>query len=1131
MRKLIFIGYMFIMLPVFLKAQIDVLTQHNDLARTGANLREKLLNVKNVDSSQFGLLFSHTIDDQEYTQPLIVGHLMMPKVGPVNVVFAATVNNTVYAFDADNPNRTSPYWQVNFTPSGTKVPKNTDMTGACGGYYQDFSGKIGIVGTPFIDTATFTMYFVSRDINSSSKFEQWFHAIDIRTGYERQYSPVKINAKYYGNGDGNVNDTIYFDSQRANQRAGITLVKGVVYITWSSHCDWGPYHGWIIGYDAKSLAQKCVWMDNANGYNAGIWMSGQGITSDEQGNLYVSTGNGSVGYNGDLANTINRGESFIKLKPAGNTLKVESFFTPADWQKLEDNDMDLGTSGIMLIPGTKWAISGGKEGVVYLVNRDTMGGVDTNDNILQEIPFGEWCEHHVGPVVWQSDSGEFIYFWPVSQYSYQYKLNVAKKKLDYYAYGKDYVSGHPGGILSISADGSKVGSGILWATAPYSGDAIHQTQPGILRAYDAANISIEIWNSNLKSKDSSGGLAKFVPPTVANGKVYVATFSGSLNVYGIAPPNDSFIVSDSAGCSPVSVSFTNETDTSKIKLKSWFWDFGDGTLSNSWNASHTFTKSGNYYVTFYDTASGSARQFSKLISVYSPTAIAFSVNNSGQCLYGNQFTFSEPTNSIVKSVSWDFGDGTATASTDTVSHSYNSAGTYKVVLTSTSVYGCIDTISSTVVVYPTPSGVDFTVNDTAECKFGNTPVFTNTTTSTDSIITYYWSFGDGFTSNSKKPVHAYRKPGNYTVSLYVATIHGCTDSIKKTTHVFPVLLGTNFTVNDSAQCFKDNSFLFSNTSKPNDSNITGYSWDFGDSSKGATVNNPSHSYLAPGYYNVSLTMTSVYGCMNRFTEKVHVLPNLNKVNFNVNDSIQCLAGNTFVFSDTALTHNSSYIRDWSFGDGSYSTSLSPIHSYKYSGYYNTSLKISQKGGCDDSVTKTMFVSPPLTGYISGDTAVKQGDTSLYTFIPSDTSGKINNWDFTGGSRYTASLNNIKIIWQQSGKQLIAAHAGNSSGCTDSAILKVNVQSINGVQKVGAPFRNVQISPNPNSGSFLLTLTNDQAQDIMITIYNALGRQVYRHIDTNYKGAYSRKITLKNKGVYILDIKGNYGEANLKVIVQ
>src|SRR5207302_1983355 len=231
---------------------------------------------------------------------------------------------------------------------------NTDVTGACGGSYQDFSGNIGIVGTPVIDAARGTMYFVARSTTGST-FVQYLHAVNIVDGNEIAGSPTVITATYSGNGDGSVNGVIAFDAQRQNQRQGLTLLNGIVYVTFSSHCDWGPYHGWILGYDAATLQQRVVYDATPNGYAGGMWESGTGMAAD-------------------AASPTNRAESALKLTLAGSTLRVASYFTPYDYQYLNDYDLDYGSMGGLLIPNSGYYLTGAKDGTLYLVNKDAMGG-------------------------------------------------------------------------------------------------------------------------------------------------------------------------------------------------------------------------------------------------------------------------------------------------------------------------------------------------------------------------------------------------------------------------------------------------------------------------------------------------------------------------------------------------------------------------------------------------------------------------------------------------------------------------------------------------------------------------------------------------------------------------------------
>jgi hypothetical protein len=522
------------------RADVAVLTQHNDLARTGANLQETLLNTTNVNTNTFGLIFTRAVDDQIYAQPLIMPNVNIPGKGRHNLVIVATVNDSVYAFDADNPSVSEPYWKVNFLKTNAVSPRNTDMTAWD---YQDFSDNSGIVGTPVINPLTWTIYLVARTKEYGTNYVQRLHALDIRTGAERSNSPVIITATYPGNGAGSAGDLITFDSRRQNQRPALALVKGVVYIAWASHGDWGPYHGWLIGYDATTLQQTAVYNTTADGYNGGIWMSGQGPAADAKGNLYVSTGNGSVGHSGDPRNVSNRGESFLKLTPDGKRFKLASWFTPFNFQGLENKDYDLGSGGILLIPRTSFAFSGGKDGTVYLVNRDQMGGLsdatNADVNVLQSFQVTGKRSGDFGvygsPVWWDGPDGSYAYLQCESDYLRQYKFNRAKNIFLLPAYAQTQTStphGMPGGILSISANGKTAGSGIVWASQPV-GNANQATRPGILLAYEAQNVGIELWNSEQNvARDSVGNFAKFVPPTIANGKVYLATFSGRLNVYG-----------------------------------------------------------------------------------------------------------------------------------------------------------------------------------------------------------------------------------------------------------------------------------------------------------------------------------------------------------------------------------------------------------------------------------------------------------------------------------------------------------------------------------------------------------------------------------------------------------------------
>ncbi len=526
-------------------ADVAVLTQHNDLARSGANLNERILNVHNVNANQFGLVFTRDVDDQIYAQPLIITHVSLGARGMHNLIIVATVNDSVYAFDADSAANAAPWWRDNFLDENTVAPNAADMTDACGGEYADFNGNIGIVSTPVIDPSTGTIYLLARTKEHGTNFVQRLHALDVRTGAERPRSPVRIAATYAGNGSGNVEGVITFDPKRGNQRAGLALVNGLVYIAWSSHCDWGPYHGWVMGFDAATLQQRVVYNTTPEGVNGGIWMSGQAPAADAQGNLILAVGNGTVGADGDPTKVVNRGESLLKLTRDGGSLRVADWFTPSNWQDLENTDNDFGNSGVLLIPGTELAFSGTKEGKVYLVNRNHMNGLghaksDTDAvQSFQVTSPGSSYGLFGAPIWWDGPSGSYAYLWCKQDYLRQYQFDPAagKFRLPEYARGPGPDrAAMPGGILSLSANGRKSGTGIVWASHPFKCDANHAVCPGILRAYDAENVGRELWNSDQAGgRDAVGSFAKFVPPTVANGRVYLATFSKRLNVYGLLP--------------------------------------------------------------------------------------------------------------------------------------------------------------------------------------------------------------------------------------------------------------------------------------------------------------------------------------------------------------------------------------------------------------------------------------------------------------------------------------------------------------------------------------------------------------------------------------------------------------------
>ncbi len=519
---------------------VSVLTQHNDNTRAGLNSHEAALNTSNVNGIQFGRLFDLLVDDDVFTQPLIYGNLNIGG-GTHNVVFISTTNNTIYAYDADNG---SFYWKVNYTQPGMNPPNTSQMTSSWCNPYWGFNNHVGITGTPVIDSATKTIYFVAKSYQGN-KFYQYLHAVDITSGNEKSGSPVLIAGSVPGNGDGSVNNVVSFDPLRGNQRQALTLTNGTVYITYASHCDWNPYHGWVFGYDAHSLQLQYLYNDTPAGEAGGIWESGQGPAADAQGNLYLVSGNGTVGndpfsasingtvpgtMNSDPANLLNRGESAIKLSPAGSGLQVSSFFTPYDYYNMDLNDLDYGVMGAFLIPNSNYFLTGAKNGNLYLLNKDNMGGYSSLGNqVLQVVPLN--VSLHCQPAYYKSATNEYVYIWSEDDQlrSLKFNRNSANLSPGQVLPSTSGPLNDVGAFLSVSSNGTTAGTGILWAYY-YSTAAGNQT---ILAAFDASNITKELWNSAQNSNDNPGNFAKYSTVTIANGHVYVPTLSKMVSVYGL----------------------------------------------------------------------------------------------------------------------------------------------------------------------------------------------------------------------------------------------------------------------------------------------------------------------------------------------------------------------------------------------------------------------------------------------------------------------------------------------------------------------------------------------------------------------------------------------------------------------
>ena len=520
------------------EAQTAVLTQHNDNSRTGANLNETVLNTSNVNATKFGKLYNLKVDGYIYAQPLYVANVRILSQGVHNVVYVATMNNNLYAFDADNGAK---LWVKNYGPP---VPASDVQP-----YYHDISGNVGILSTPVIDPGANTIYFVSRNKNQDGSYHQWLNAADITSGASLLGGPKEIRATYGG---------LTFDPRIQNQRPALTLANGNIYIAWASHNDAYAYHGWVMAYAAHSLNQTGVYVDTPPlvymgknvGSNGGIWQAGQGATVDGSGNVYFSTGNGT--YTSDGANT---GNSFVKLAPS---LALLDWFTPYNSDVMNGADEDLGSAGLLGLPDTHYLLGGGKQGMLYLVDTHSMGRFNSSsDHVVQEwqAVHGVGSSHIHGTPVYLHDPvlGPAIYIWGENDFLRAYAFNAQTGLFNTTAVAKSAMTAPvtnangamPGGFLSISSNNGQKGTGIVWATTPYNANANNAVVQGIVHAFDASTLK-ELWNDKMNAgRDEIGNFAKFCPPTVANGKVYVPTFGplgsssmGALAIYGTIPlPN------------------------------------------------------------------------------------------------------------------------------------------------------------------------------------------------------------------------------------------------------------------------------------------------------------------------------------------------------------------------------------------------------------------------------------------------------------------------------------------------------------------------------------------------------------------------------------------------------------------
>ncbi len=496
---------------------VGVLTYHNDNVRSGLNANEAILTPANVNSANFARLFSQTVDGNVFADPLIVPNVTIPGQGVHNVLIIATEHDSVYAFDADNNSgaNASPLWHTNFLnpAAGITTVPSVDIGSSV------IPVEVGITGTPVIDPDTSTIYLVARTkevvTGVSTNYVQRLHALDLFTGAEKFGGPVVINASVPGTGDGNVGGTVTFNGLREVDRSALLLFNGVIYIGFASLGDKTPYHGWLLGYDAHTLAQTYVFNSNPNGIDSGIWESGNGPAVDTNGFIYVSTGNGTF----DGATNNDYADSLLKLAPS-NTLTLVDFFTPHDQFMLSGMDLDFGSGGMTLLPDETGSVAhphlivcAGKQGTIYLVDRDNLTQFNTPvDLVVQEMPSNILKS-------WGSPAyfNHTVYFIGANDRLKAFSMSNAV--IGATVVSNSVVYSGNGAIPTLSANG--LSNGIVWAV---------NSVTHILHAYNGTNVATEFGvGQNLTSA------TKFSVPVVANGKVYVGTTTAAV-VFGLNTP-------------------------------------------------------------------------------------------------------------------------------------------------------------------------------------------------------------------------------------------------------------------------------------------------------------------------------------------------------------------------------------------------------------------------------------------------------------------------------------------------------------------------------------------------------------------------------------------------------------------
>ncbi len=527
---------------------------------TGANLTETTLNTSNVALDTFGMIFAVPVDDAIFAQPLYVPGVAIPNQGTHNVVYVATMSDTLYAFDAENG---AELWSVNLASAVNATP--VPIAKFVFNDNKNIVGNLGILSTPVIDTSTNLMFVVSCTLeNNAMTYRLW--AVNITDGGQPHGAGKIISGTYGGS---------TFDARDVTQRMSLALGSGNVIFGFGAleGEEAGNYVGWVMQYNKNTLAQNGIFATVTTGSRGGgVWQSGRPPALDSSAHAYVYVGNGwGNGYNG----TSDFSESALKLDLT-DKLALADWFTPDNWSTLDTQDKDLSSSGPLLIPGTSPLLlaGGGKGGTFYLLNTTNLGKETSNNGgAVQQIAMT--TSFRGGPVLWErsaAQGGTLLYNWSWDDVSKSFEFDGTKFTTTPVSKGS-ITALNPGGILTLSAWGARHNTGILWATRVTSGDEESDPPvPGALYAFNAENLSQDLWDSTMDaSRDGFGNFAKFAPALVENGRLYVPTWSKQLAVYGLL---SSFLAEPMAvafetqpprvASKPVPITVTNTGNTALI---------------------------------------------------------------------------------------------------------------------------------------------------------------------------------------------------------------------------------------------------------------------------------------------------------------------------------------------------------------------------------------------------------------------------------------------------------------------------------------------------------------------------------------------------------------------------------------